>query len=271
MGIQHRIEGNNVADLAWGTANAKAVTLSFWVRSSLTGTFGGGLRNSNLSRNYVFSYSISAADTWEYKTITVPGDATGTWLTDTGIGIDLVFSMGAGPDAQLSAGLWTSTTVQVASGVTGQVNVCATSGATWQITGVQLEAGSVATPFERRPYGTELQLCQRYYYKLKATAVFQDFGAACAVTTTVGRVAMHYPVTMRAAPSAIEQSGTAADYQCRFANTNTTCSAVPTASTFSVAGAAVNFTVASGLTAGQGGQFGAGNSTNGFLGFSAEL
>jgi hypothetical protein len=202
IGIQHRIEGNNVADLAWGTANAKAVTLSFLVRSSLTGTFGGGLRNSDLSRNYVFSYSISAADTWEYKTITVPGDATGTWLTNTGIGIDLVFSMGAGPDAQLSAGSWTSTTVQVASGVTGQVNVCATSGATWQITGVQLEAGSVATPFERIDYGRQLIQCQRYFQVIKPPLAISAAGTVD--TTLVG--ILTYSVRMRATPT-VSQSG----------------------------------------------------------------
>jgi hypothetical protein len=266
IGIQHRIEGNNVADLAWGTANAKAVTLSFWVRSSLTGTFGGGLRNSDLSRNYVFSYSISAADTWEYKTITVPGDAAGTWLTNTGIGIDLVFSMGAGPDAQLSAGSWTSTTVQVASGVTGQVNICATSGATFYITGVQLEAGSVATPFERRPYGTELSLCQRYYYK---TTIGRQ-GTGFAKTTTVAEVYVPFQVNMRVAPTALEQSGTASDYLLVYQNTAQACSAVPTFGTGAITNGAVNFTVSSGLTAGNGLSAGS-NSASSYLAWSAEL
>jgi hypothetical protein len=163
-----------------------------------------------------------------------------------------------------------------ASGVTGT----ATGGTNMTIefnTGtlslVQLEKGSTATAFDYRPYGTELALCQRYYYKLQATANNQDFGAACAVTTTVGRVSMPFPVTMRSPPSAVEQSGTASNYQCRFANTNTSCSAVPTFSTASVAGSAVNFTVALGLIAGQGGQFGAGPSTgaSAFLAWSAEL
>jgi hypothetical protein len=264
------IEGLNIADLGWGAAGAATVTLSFWVKSSLTGTFGGALRNSAANRSYPYTYTISAANTWEQKTVTIAGDTSGTWLTTNGVGINVQFSLGAGSDRTGTAGAWNSNNNV---GATGQTQVIGTNGATWQITGVQLEAGSVATPFERRPFGTELALCQRYYYKLQATANNQDFGAACAVTTTVGRVSMPFPVTMRGPPSAVEQSGTASNYQCRFANTNTSCSAVPTFSTASVAGSAVNFTVASGLTAGQGGQFGAGPSTgaSAFLAWSAEL
>jgi hypothetical protein len=154
------IEGFNTADLGWGTANAQTVTLSFWVRSSLTGTFGGFLRNSALNRYYVYSYSINSADTWEYKTVTITGDTTGTWLTNNGAGIDVRFSFGTGSDYLTTPGSWGATRFEAP---TGQVNVAGTLNATFYITGVQLEAGSVATPFERRPYGTELALCQRYY------------------------------------------------------------------------------------------------------------
>jgi hypothetical protein len=268
--MQQRIEGNNLFDLGWGTASAQTVTLSFWVRSSLTGTFGGSISNSAENRSYPFTYAISSANTWEQKSITISGDTSGTWLTTNGIGIRLNFSMGAGSSLSGTAGAWAGADLISA---TGAVSVIGTLSATWQVTGVQLEKGSTATSFDYRPYGTELALCQRYYYKLQATANNQDFGAACAVTTTVGRVSMPFPVTMRDPPSAVEQSGTASNYQCRFANTNTSCSAVPTFSTASVAGSAVNFTVASGLTAGQGGQFGAGSSTgaSAFLAWSAEL
>jgi hypothetical protein len=269
--LQQPIEGFNFSDLDWGTANAQTITLSFRVRSSLTGTFGGSLVNSAFDRSYPFTYTVSAANTWETKSITIAGDTTGTWVGATnGIGCRLYFGLGAGSTYSGTAGAWSANAFTSATGAT---SVVGTSGATFYITGVQLEAGSVATPFERRPYGTELALCQRYYYKLQATANNQDFGAACAVTTTVGRVSMPFPVTMRSPPSAVEQSGTASNYQCRFANTNTSCSAVPTFSTASVAGSAVNFTVASGLTAGQGGQFGAGPSTgaSAFLAWSAEL
>jgi len=154
------IEGLNCSDLAWGTANAQPVTLSFWVRSSLTGAFGGSLRNSDSSRSYPFSYSISAANTWEQKSVTIAGDTTGTWLTDNGSGIKVQFSMGSGPDRSGTAGVWNSNNN---TSVTGAVSVISTLNATFYITGVQLEAGSVATPFEHRMYGQELALCQRYY------------------------------------------------------------------------------------------------------------
>jgi hypothetical protein len=169
--IRYVIEGTNVADLGWGTASARTVTLSFWVRSSLTGTFGGSLRNSAVNRSYPFSYTISAADTWEYKTITIPGDTTGTWLTDTGIGISVSISLGAGATLSGTAGAWVGSNLW---STTGAVSVVGTNGATFYITGVQLETGSVATPFERRPYGTELMLCQRYFEKgsfVSATAI----------------------------------------------------------------------------------------------------
>ncbi len=154
------VEGYNMADLGWGTASAQSVTLSFWVRSSLTGTFGGAFRNNAGNRSYPFTYSISAADTWEYKTITVAGDTSGTWLTTNGVGVQVQFGLGVGSTYSGTAGAWASSYLLSA---TGAVSVIGTLNATWYITGVQLEAGSVATPFERRPYGTELALCQRYY------------------------------------------------------------------------------------------------------------
>jgi len=162
--LQH-IEGFNIADFGFGTANAQTITLSFWVRSSLTGTFGGSLRNDGANRAYPFSYTISSANTWEQKTITIPGDTTGTWATNNSIGIRLAFSLGAGADRLGTPGSWTSNGF---SGATGQTNLISTSGATFNITGVQLEAGSVATPFERRPYGTELALCQRYLERVSS-------------------------------------------------------------------------------------------------------
>ena len=159
--IDQYVEGYNISDLAWGTANAKTVTLSFWVRSSLTGTFGGAIKNSAQDRCYPYSYTISTANTWEQKSITIAGDTTGTWLTTTGIGMRVGFNLGTGATYQATAGAWTATNFITAP--TGAVSVVATSGATFYITGVQLEVGSSATGFEYRQYGTELQLCQRYY------------------------------------------------------------------------------------------------------------
>lgn len=158
--IRQRIEGFNVSDLAWGTANAQAVTLSFWVRSSLTGTFGGSANNNSADRSYPFSYTINSANTWEYKTITIAGETSGTWLTTNGVGFQIGFSLGAGATYSGTAGAWSSSALVSPTGAT---SVVGTNGATFYITGVQLEAGTVATPFERRSYGQELALCQRYY------------------------------------------------------------------------------------------------------------
>ena len=158
--LEQDIEGLNCGDLGWGTANAKTVTLSFWVYSSLTGTFGASLRNSSGGRSYPFSYTISAANTWEYKTVTIAGDTSGTWLTTNGIGIRLSYSIGSGSNWAGTAGAWNSDNDWT---VSGAVSVVGTNGATFYITGVQLEVGSTATSFDYRPYGTELALCQRYY------------------------------------------------------------------------------------------------------------
>jgi hypothetical protein len=158
--VQQRVEGFNMADFGWGTASAQTVTLSFWVRSSLTGTFGGSISNSAANRSYPFTYTISAANTWEQKTVTIAGDTTGTWLTTNGVGAYIYLSTGAGSTISGTAGAWAASDFRSATGAT---SVVSTNGATFYITGVQLEAGTVATPFERRPIGTELSLCQRYY------------------------------------------------------------------------------------------------------------
>ena len=159
--LQQFVEGFNAADLDFGKSSAKDVTLSFWVRSSLTGTFGGALGNSANDRAYPFTYSISSANTWEYKTITIAGDTTGTWLTDNGRGLALRFQIGVGSSRVAASGAWTGT--PSIFGATGATNIIETLNATWDITGVQLEAGDVSTPFEHRSYGQELALCQRYY------------------------------------------------------------------------------------------------------------
>jgi hypothetical protein len=158
--VRQPIEGYNIADLAWGTASAKTVTLSFWVYSSLTGTFGGALQNSAENRSYPFSYTISSANTWEQKTITIPGDTSGTWLTTNGIGLSVIFGLGVGSTYTGTANAW-----QAAQDFapTGATSVVGTSGATWYLTGVQLEQGSSATSFEWLPYGLEFINCQRYY------------------------------------------------------------------------------------------------------------
>jgi len=163
--VGQNIEGFNTADLMWGTANAKTVTLSFQVYSSLTGTFGGALYNNAGNRSYPFSYSIPVANTWTTINITIAGDTTGTWLTNNSTGITVNFSVGAGSTYSGTAGAWAGT---LYTSTTGATSVVATNGATWYMTGLQLEAGTQATTFTTAggSYGAELALCQRYAYKL---------------------------------------------------------------------------------------------------------
>jgi len=188
------IEGLNVSDLGWGTANAKTVTLSFWVRSSLTGTFSGFFTNADSTRSYVFSYTINAANTWEYKTITIAGDTTGTWLTTNGRGIRLFWTLAAGSSLTGTAGSWVAGDKY---GVTGTTSVVGTNGATFYITGCQLEVGTQATSFEYRQYGTELALCQRYGIPVYSESLV--FGYVNVANTWSPRFAT--PVQMRATPT----------------------------------------------------------------------
>ena len=158
--FKHTIEGLNVADLGWGTVNAQTITVSFWVRSSLTGTFGGALQNGDQNRSYPFSFTISAANTFEYKTVTIAGDTSGTWLTNNGKGLLLWINLGTGSTGSGTAGAWAGAAYWAPTGAT---SVVGTNGATFYITGVQLEKGTQATAFDYRDYGNELRLCQRYY------------------------------------------------------------------------------------------------------------
>ena len=167
--IGQYLEGFNTSDLGFGTANAKTVTLSFWVRSSLTGTFGGTLENSATNRSYPFTYTITSANTWELETITIAGDTTGTWIGATnGIGIRVFFGIGVGTTYSGTAGSWAAADYRSATGAT---SVVGTNGATFYITGVQLEVGSSATGFEYVNYQTSLANCQRYYEKSYDIAV----------------------------------------------------------------------------------------------------
>jgi hypothetical protein len=209
--LQHLIEGLNVADLGWGAAGAQTITLSFWVRSSLTGQFGGALQNGAQNYSYPFTFTINSANTFEFKTVTVAGPTAGTWNTDNTTGILINFDLGMGSSLLGTAGSWSANDYR---GVTGDVKLSENNGATFYITGVQLEVGSVATPFERRPYGTELALCQRYYEKSFNTEVAPSNGAdstnfstSTGVSTGVGTnrnaqgTSVFFAVKKRASPS----------------------------------------------------------------------
>jgi hypothetical protein len=265
------IEGNNIADLGFGTASAKTVTISFWVRGSVTGTYAMVIGNSNAgtgaaNRSYVSTYTINSADTWEYKTVTVPGDTSGTWQTGNLRGMLVRFGLTAGTDFQQAAGSWGTGN---AIGTSSTVQLLSTLNATWYVTGVQLEVGSSATSFDYRPYGTELSLCQRYYYKVQAAGASSFFGVGYNSSTTVANALTSFPVQMRVAPSALEQSGTASDYRIQQASA-VTCSSVPIINASDIWAVTTVFTVASGLTAGNAIMFRSANS-NAFLAWSAEL
>ena len=199
--IEQSIEGYNIADLAWGTSSGKTVTLSFWVQSSLTGTFGGSILNNGTTESYPFSYSIPTANTWTYCTVTILAPPVGTtWLTNNGRGMFVYFSMGIGSTFQGPANTWAAANYGTP---TGAVSILGTSGATFYITGVQLEVGSTATSFDVRDYGRELILCQRYY----------QFGGAGSVGladgTSSGRCSLgqNTIVSMRTTPTINLTSG----------------------------------------------------------------
>jgi hypothetical protein len=202
FGVAQGIEGFNWADLAWGTANAKTATLSFWVRSSLTGTFGGSFYNSAFNYSYPFNYSISAANTWEQKSITVIGPTSGTWLGATnGTGAKVEFSLGAGATYSSTAGTWVGASYLSATGAT---SVVGTNGATWYITGVQFEVGSQATNFDFRSYGTELELCQRYFVGSNTYYFTQGYDAAY---TSLNSGGLAWTYQMRTTPTVTILSG----------------------------------------------------------------
>jgi len=264
------IEGLNVADLDWGTANAKTITISFWVRSSLTGTFSGAVLNSATDRSYAFTFTINSANTFEYKTVTIVGDTSGTWLKTNGIGILVRFALGAGSSFLQTAGSWGTGNVV---GATGTTQLISTNGATLYLTGVQLEVGSTATSFDYRPYGTELQLCQRYCYAIKASeasGAYSTFMQQGAYTTTALTGNFIPKVTMRVVPT-LSTTGTASNYLV-FNGTFYTLNSVPAITTDSTPSSfTVDASVSSGLTAGYVYRMTANNNNVAYLIFSAEL
>jgi hypothetical protein len=195
------IEGYNVSDLGFGTANAKNITVSFQVYSSLTGTFGGVIKNPASNRNYPFAITVTSANTWTPISVTIAGDTTGDWARTNTNGMFLMFSLGAGSTKLATAGAWTTTN---AKGVTGQLNLVGTNGATFYITGVQLEKGSTATSFDYRPYGTEFALCQRYFQQYGDNTASKNvipFAQASLTTEIDGYMTL--PVVMRATPTLV--------------------------------------------------------------------
>ena len=263
-GFRQRIEGLNVSDLAWGTASAATVTLSFLVYSSLTGTFGGVLKNGANDRSYPFSYSIPVANTWTQISITIAGDTSGTWLTTNGTGLQVIFSIGTGSTLSGNAGAWASANY---SSATGAVSVVGTNGATFYITGVQLEKGSTATAFDYLDYGRSLSQCQRYFIRYGGYESSGDFGFGMAGGATLVYCTINFPVQMRSTPSVA--SSTLQVHDTGTAFTVTSASAVsgetnPQSGYVAVA-------VASGLTTYRPYFLRTNGSTAAYLNYSAEL
>jgi hypothetical protein len=204
--LRQPIEGFNVSDLGWGAAGASSITLSFWVRSSVTGTFSGALENATEDRSYPFTYTISSANTFEQKSITVAGDTTGTWATNNTVGIYLNLDLGSGSNFKNTASAWVAAK---SFGATGATNLISTVSATFYITGVQLEKGTVATSFDFRDYGRELILCQRYCTKFGGISTNDAFGSGFSAGSTF-YIYVPLPVAMRTTPS-FTVYGTASD------------------------------------------------------------
>jgi hypothetical protein len=200
--INHGLEGFNMADLAYGTANAKTTTLSFWVKSSVTGSYSVSLRAGDAGAGAVYatSYVINTANTWEYKSITIAGSTIGTWPTTNACWAYLIFNLGIGSDYNITANTWVAGAN--GQGISSDTSLVGTVNATWQITGVQLEEGSVATPFERRLYGQELALCQRYCQQYGAGENGQTYFLVGHVwSTTLCQYAFVPRVPFRTTPS----------------------------------------------------------------------
>jgi len=196
MYLRQIIEGNNMVDAAYGLSAAKTCTLSFWVKCSVTGTFGGSVWNSAFNRSYPYNYTINSANTWEKKVIVIPGDTSGTWLTDNGRGLSVGWSFGIGSNYVGTANQWNGSGLLAP---TSHVNMLATNGATWRITAVQFEIGDYATDFEHRSYGQELALCQRYFYGFRPPSTLWRDGYSDTGIYVKGEVL--FPVTMRAQPT----------------------------------------------------------------------
>jgi len=265
--IAQQIEGYNWADLAWGTANAKPVIFSFWVNTSVTGTYGVSFSNSAATQTFVGTYTVNAANTWEQKTIAITGSTSGTWLTTNGIGLRIRFDMGSGTTFETA----TPNTWQGSydSTVSGRANLTGTTGATFYLTGVQMEVGTVATSFDWRPYTTELSLCQRYFQTWGGTANFERIAVGYAVSSTQAEVYVpRFPVPMRAAPSLAVNSVSNFRISDALGSTVLTAAAI---SQSALNSCGIQVTVASGLTTYRSMSMDTNNTTSALLSLSSEI
>jgi len=264
--FQQSIEGQNVQNFAKGTSSAKQFTLSFWVKSNVTGTYVAELYDIDNTRSVSATYSVSASATWEKKTITFPADTTGAFDNDNGgsLSLNLWLGAGSGYSGGTLATTWASVTA--ANRAAGQTNLAAATNNYWQITGIQLEAGSVATPFEFEDYGVTLRKCQRYYYRVGGESAYQSFGLGSAKSTTVVAFPVPNPVTMRTAPTSVEFS----TLICFDGNGFTGAASAVTLDGATSNNPRVNVTV-TGATQFRPYELLTNNSTSGYIGINAEL
>jgi len=255
---RQKIEGFNTAHLNWGTADAQTVTVSFWVKASVTGTYPVALTNNDFTRSFVTNYTVSVANTWEKKTVTITGDTSGTWSINNSTGITVMFSLDTGSSYQTTADSWQTGSYR---GTSSNVHFLANASATWQITGVQVEVNTTATPFENLMYSQQLAMCQRYYIKITDPA-------ACGVAAggNSARNSIFLPVTMRANPSVLA-SGTFNFYNGSGVRTGTVAGYYPGISAQVVQ---LDFTLSSGFTTSQAVTLFT-NNGNQFISSSAEL
>lgn len=265
-----KVEGYNMADLAWGTSNAKTVVLSFWVYSSLTGTFGGCVGNGSFNRSYPFTYTVGSANTWTQVSVTIPGDQSGTWNSTNGVGMSINWGLGVGSTYTAPAGSWTAGGYISANSA---VNVVSTNGATWYVTGVQLEKGVAATAFDFRSYGQELALCQRYYWRLMGSTGQQPAITTMAMyTATSSYGVVYFPVPMRANPtSSYSLLSDFLVYSNGGSKTPTSILSGTAQGDTTVTCAEINTTFGSSFTAGNAGWLRCISTTTGYLEYSAEL
>jgi hypothetical protein len=271
MVVQQALEGQDLQSIKKGTASAEQVTLSFWVKSNVTGTYVTRLSDADNTRNVCASYTINASATWEQKTITFPADTTGVFDNNNAASLYVQWWLGAGSNRTTGTLATTWESVTTANIAVGQTNLAAAQDNYWQITGVQLETGPVATPFEFEPYEATLRKCQRYYYRMTSPGTSYNIGVAYTQGATRARIMIPFPTTMRTAPASLDTTGTAGDYAVLHGGTTiTTCSAVPASNGPTRDVGALDWDVASGLTTGDAClvRF---VDADGYLGWSAEL
>jgi hypothetical protein len=270
--IQYQPEAQDLQALSYGTASAKDITVSFWVKSNVVADYVFWAYQLDAVREINRIFSVDVADTWEYKTVTIEGDTSGTINNDTGAGLLLAWVLASGTEYTTGTrpAVWTAA-VNVNRWVGLTASIASTIGNYFQITGVQLEVGDTATPFEHRSYGQELALCQRYYYRLTADTI-ANFSVATGtkVSSSTAAAGIIFPTPMRAAATSFETNGVATDYALVDGATARICTAVPNSTQINSTGAQLNMTTLAGNAAGSAALLRL-NALNSYIAWYAEL